>query len=45
MDLTQGIPVSIQLKTVVKQAGEKNEFYFDVAGTNYKNGEYLIYSL
>ncbi|MBP2098028.1 DUF1934 domain-containing protein [Enterococcus rivorum] len=41
MDLTQGIPVSIQLKTVVKQAGEKNEFYFDVAGQIIKMGNTL----
>lgn len=41
MDLTQGLPVSIQLKTVVKQANETKEFFFDVVGQIVKMGDTL----
>lgn len=41
MDLTQGIPISIQLKTVVNQADEKKEFYFDLVGQIVKMGDTL----
>lgn len=41
MDLSQGTPVSIQLKTVVDQAGEKKNFYFDLDGQIVKMGDTL----
>ncbi|WP_430598497.1 DUF1934 domain-containing protein [Enterococcus sp. AZ177] len=41
MDLSQGTPVSIQLKTVVDQAGEKKNFYFDLDGQIVKIGDTL----
>lgn len=41
MDLSQGTPVSIQLKTIVEQAGEKREFYFDLLGQIVKIGDTL----
>lgn len=41
MDLSQGTPVSIQLKTVVDQAGEKKNFYFDLEGQIVKIGDTL----
>lgn len=41
MDLTQGTDVSIQLKTEVKQGGEKKDFFFDLTGQIVKIGDTL----
>lgn len=41
MDLTAGVPVSIQLKTVVKQEEEQRDFYFDLEGQLVKMGDTL----
>lgn len=41
MDLTQGVPISIQLKTEVKQEGEIKEFFFDLDGQIIKMGDTL----
>lgn len=41
MDLTQGVPVSIKLKTEVKQEGEVKEFFFDLDGQIIKMGDTL----
>ncbi|MDH6364776.1 uncharacterized beta-barrel protein YwiB (DUF1934 family) [Enterococcus sp. PF1-24] len=41
MDLTKGLDVSIQLRTQVTQAGEQQEFYFEVPGQVVKIGDTL----
>lgn len=41
MDLTQGVPVSIQLKTVVNQGEDKQDFLFDLTGQIVKIGDTL----
>lgn len=41
MDLTQGIPISIQLKTIVQQEGETKDFYFEMIGQIVKIGAML----
>ena len=32
MDLSTGVPVSIQLKTIVQQGNEQKDFFFDLEG-------------
>jgi uncharacterized beta-barrel protein YwiB (DUF1934 family) len=41
MDLTTGVPVSIQLKTNVKQENEQRDFFFDLEGQIVKMGDTL----
>lgn len=41
MDLSQGTPISIKLRTKVKQQGEVQDFYFDLTGQMVKIGDTL----
>ena len=36
MDLSTGVPVSIQLKTIVQQGNEQKDFFFDLEGQSGK---------
>lgn len=38
MDLSTGVPVSIQLKTIVQQGNEQKDFFFDLEGQLVKMG-------
>ncbi|BDQ50053.1 hypothetical protein EfsSVR2281_18640 [Enterococcus faecalis] len=38
MDLSTGVLVSIQLKTIVQQGNEQKDFFFDLEGQLVKNG-------
>ncbi|EPX3603896.1 DUF1934 domain-containing protein [Enterococcus faecalis] len=41
MDLSTGVPVSIQLKTIVQQGNEQKDFFFDLEGQLVKMGDTL----
>ncbi|EKA0741422.1 DUF1934 domain-containing protein [Enterococcus faecalis] len=41
MDLSTGVPVSIQLKTIVQQVNEQKDFFFDLEGQLVKMGDTL----
>lgn len=41
MDLSAGVPVSIQLKTIVQQGNEQKDFFFDLEGQLVKMGDTL----
>ncbi|MHC9534534.1 YwiB family protein [Enterococcus faecalis] len=41
MDLSTGVPVSIQLKTIVQQGNEQKDFFFDLEGQLVKMGDIL----
>lgn len=41
MNLSQGVPISIQLKTEVKQAEKRENFYFDLQGQIIRMGNTL----
>ena len=41
MDLSTGVPVSIQLKTIVQQGSEQKDFFFDLEGQLVKMGDTL----
>ena len=41
MDLSTGVPVSIQLNTIVQQGNEQKDFFFDLEGQLVKMGDTL----
>ncbi|MGQ4823093.1 DUF1934 family protein, partial [Enterococcus faecalis] len=41
MELSQGTPISIKLRTKVKQQGEVQDFYFDLKGQMVTIGDTL----
>lgn len=41
MDLSTGVPVSIQLKMIVQQGNEQKDFFFDLEGQLVKMGDTL----